>query len=140
MISVIYHFAPCLNIYGEDLGQGKGGDKGGCKGREDIGLSDVIADESFLHIKANLTGAYEHYQVKKNTLKIFLKPLKCLGKFRRELFFVLLLFGRELDTGGFHLLVVTSRNQNSLVEMFDIWSNEKDSGSLSCRKALFGGR
>lgn len=25
MISVIYHFAPCLNIYGEGLGRGKGG-------------------------------------------------------------------------------------------------------------------
>lgn len=129
MISVIYHFAPCLNIYGEDLGQGKGGDKGGCKGREDIRLSLMsLQNESFLHIKANLTGAYEPYQVKKNTLKIFLKPLKCLGMFRRKLFCFVAIWQR---TGHWRFSFVgcTSRNQNSLMKMFDSWSNEKDSGS-----------
>lgn len=37
----------------------QGGDNADCKVREDIGLSDVTVDESLLHIKTNLTVAYE---------------------------------------------------------------------------------
>lgn len=68
MISVIYHFAPCLNIYGKDLGQGKGGDKGGCKGRKDIGLSLMSLQMS-------------HF----STLRLILQGLMSLTRLKRTL-------------------------------------------------------
>lgn len=65
----------------------QGGDKADCKVREDTGLSLMSLQMSHLStFKTNLTAAYEPYQFKKNTLKIFLKHLKCSGKFRRQLF------------------------------------------------------
>lgn len=68
MISVIHHFAPCLNIYGQDLGQGKGGDRGGCKGRGDIRLSLMSLQMS-------------HF----STLRLILQGLMSLTRLKRTL-------------------------------------------------------
>lgn len=68
MISVIYHFAPCLNIYGEDLGRGEGGGKAGCEGREDIRLSLMSLQMS-------------HF----STLRLILRGLMSLTRLKRTL-------------------------------------------------------
>lgn len=69
----------------------------------------------------SLTVAYEPSQFKRNVFKIFLKHLKCLEKFRRQLFiiiiiylFLLLLFSRELDR--FSCADCTARKTCSLME------------------------